>query len=121
MNFLCSSIRIGDREFTIHRPEVCLVGQDWVIDGNQDIPVALNSGRTLLVRNLLIHRQVFDRHDPNGPSQLVQAYHMYWYVTDGIAKPSYFRRDWLTVWDRVFQNRDHRWAYIAVMSAITRP
>jgi exosortase/archaeosortase family protein len=117
-NIFFSIVLSGVQQFTIHRPEVCLVGQGWVIDSHQDVPVMLDSGRALVVRNLLLHRQVIDA---RGQSHLLQAYHMYWYVTDGIATPSYLRRDWMTVWDRVFQNRDHRWAYIAVMSAITKP
>jgi hypothetical protein len=70
-----------------------------------------------VARNLLLHRLVID---PQGQSHVLQAYHMYWYVTDGIATPSYIGRDWTTVLDRVFHNRDHRWAYIAVMSAVTK-
>jgi exosortase len=108
----------GVQQFTVHRPEICLVGQGWVIDGHQDIPLALDSGHTLTVRNLLLHRQ---RIDALGQSHLLRAYHMYWYVTDGAATPSYLGRDWITVRDRIFQNRDHRWAYIAVMSAVTKP
>jgi exosortase len=112
-----SIVLSGVQQFTIHRPEICLVGQGWVIDGSQDVPVALDSGHTLVARNLLLHRLVID---PQGQSHVLQAYHMYWYVTDGIVTPSYIGRDWSTVWDRVFHNRDHRWAYVAVMSAITK-
>jgi exosortase len=117
-NIFFSIVLSGVQQFTIHRPEICLVGQGWIIDGHQDVPVALDSGHTLVVRNLLIHRLILD---PQGRSHLVQAYHMYWYVTDGITTPSYIGRDWTTVWDRVFRSRDHRWAYIAVMSAVTKP
>jgi hypothetical protein len=116
-NVYFSIVLSGVQQFTIHRPEICLVGQGWVIDGHRDLPLVLASGHTLMVRNLLLHRQAID---PHGESHLIQAYHMYWYVTDGIATPSYLQRDWMTVWDRVFCNRDHRWAYIAVMSAITK-
>jgi exosortase/archaeosortase family protein len=117
-NIFFSVVLNGVQQFTIHRPEVCLVGQGWTIDGYRDIPLTLDSGHALVVRNLLIHRLIIDA---QGRPHLVQAYHMYWYVTDGIATPSYIKRDWMTVWDRVFRSRDHRWAYIAVMSAITKP
>jgi exosortase len=105
-------------QFKVHHPEVCLVGQGWVIDGQRDEPIALASGRTLWVRNLLLHRQQLDR---EGHPHLVQAYHMFWYVTDGMTTLSYVKREWVTVRDRTLRNRDDRWAYIAVMSAITQP
>jgi hypothetical protein len=105
-------------QFKIHHPEVCLVGQGWVIDSQQDEPIALESGRTLWVRKLLLHRQQLDR---EGHPHLVQAYHMFWYVTDGLATLSYAEREWVTLRDRTLHNRDDRWAYIAVMSAITQP
>jgi exosortase/archaeosortase family protein len=116
-NIFFSIVLSGVQQFTIHRPEICLVGQGWMIDGYRDVPLTLASGRTLRVRNLLLHRQILDS---RGQPHTVQAYHMYWYVTDGIATPSYLERDWITVWDRVVENRDHRWAYIAVMAAITK-
>ncbi len=105
-------------QFKTHHPEVCLVGQGWVIDSQKDEPVPLASGRTLWVRNLLLHRQTIDE---AGRPHLVQAYHMFWYVTDGMTTLSYMKREWVTVRDRTLHNRDDRWAYIAVMSEITQP
>jgi EpsI family protein len=116
-NIFFSIVLSGMQQSTFHRPEICLVGQGWSIDQSHDIPIVLDSGHSLLVRNLLLHRQAVD---PQGHFHLVQAYHLYWYVTDNAATPSYLGRDWITVWDRILQSRDHRWASIAVMSVVTK-
>jgi hypothetical protein len=81
------------------------------------MPVQLDSGRTLWVRNLLVHRQQLDR---EGRPHLIRAYHMFWYVTDSATTVSFAKREWITVWDRALHNQDDRWAYIAVMSSITQ-
>ncbi len=51
---------------------------------------------------------------------LVKAYYMYWYVADDLTTPSHTARNWMSSWDRVVHNRDHRWAYVIAMSPITQ-
>jgi EpsI family protein len=112
-----SIVLSGVQQYTIHPPEVCLVAQGWSIVGQEDIPVQLASGHKLVVRNLSLQR---DAIDPQEQHRLVKAYYMYWYVADGLATPSHAARNWMSSWDRVVHNRDHRWAYVIAMSAITQ-
>jgi hypothetical protein len=45
---------------------------------------------------------------------------MYWYVADNLTTPSHLTRNLISSWDRVVNNRDHRWAYVIAMSPITK-
>ena len=111
-----SIVLSGVQQYTIHPPEVCLVAQGWTIVGQEDVPIQLKSGNQLVVRNLTLQRDAMDR---NQVHHLVKAYYMYWYVADNLATPSHMTRNWMSSWDRVVHNRDHRWAYVIAMSPIT--
>lgn len=110
-----SIVLSGLQQYTIHPPQVCLVAQGWNIVREEDVPIHLLSGREMAVRNLTIEREEVNARKDH---RLVRAYYMYWYVADGISTPSRATRNWLSSWDRIFHNRDHRWAYVIAMSSI---
>ncbi len=111
-----SIVLSGVQQYTIHPPEICLVAQGWSIVGQEDIPVQLTSGHQLMVRNLSLQRQALN--SDQKPITL-KAYYMYWYVADNLTTPDHLTRNWISSWDRVVHNRDHRWAYVIAMSPIT--
>ncbi|HEY0257971.1 MAG TPA: EpsI family protein [Candidatus Methylacidiphilales bacterium] len=113
-----SIVLSGLQQYTIHPPQVCLVAQGWTITKEEDFPVRLASGRQLVVRNLSIERPGTSE-DPLH--RRITAYYMYWYVADGITTPSHATRNLVSAWDRIFHNRDHRWAYVIASSVITQP
>jgi EpsI family protein len=112
-----SIVLSGKQQYTIHPPQVCLVAQGWTIAKEGDVPIRLKSGHELVVRNLSIQRDTISE---NKEHHLIHAYYMYWYVADGITTPSHTTRNWMSSWDRIFHNRDHRWAYVIAMSPITQ-
>ena len=116
-NIFFSIVLSGKQQYTIHPPQVCLVAQGWNIAREENVPIKLNSGHQLVVRNLSITR---DDISQDNVRHSVQAYYMYWYVADGITTPSHQERNWISSWDRIFHNRDHRWAYVIAMSPITQ-
>ena len=111
-----SIVLSGLQQYTIHPPEVCLVAQGWTIAGHEDIPIKLDSGNQLIVRNLSLVRSETDR---SGEVHQRKAYYMYWYVADGITTASHLERNLRSSWDRVVHGRDHRWAYVIAQSYIT--
>jgi len=111
-----SIVLSGLQQYTIHPPEVCLVAQGWTIAGHEDIPIKLDSGNQLMVRNLSLERTETDR---LGGVHQRKAYYMYWYVADGITTASHLERNLRSSWDRVVHGRDHRWAYVIAQSYIT--
>lgn len=112
-----SIVLSGVQQYTIHPPEVCLVAQGWTISGHEDVPIDLTSGHRLTVRNLFLQREALD---DQHRRLTVKALYMYWYVADNLTTPSHDERNWISSWDRIFHNRDHRWAYVIAMSPITQ-
>jgi len=112
----CSIVLSGAEQRSIHRPEACLVGQGWTIIGQDDIPIPLLSGHTLVARKLSLSRQKIG---PNNEPVSVRAFFVYWFVGQNVTTPSHFTRILLSNWDRVVHNRAHRWAYVSVFSFIT--
>lgn len=112
----CSIVLSGAMQQSIHRPEVCLVAQGWSIANQEDVPIQLDSGHRLTVRNLTIKKVYsFDQKQVT-----LTDYNMYWFVGENTTTPYHFMRIFLSSWDRIVHNRAHRWAYVTVSSPITK-
>ncbi len=106
----------GAERRSIHRPEVCLTGQGWTLLDSRTLPVEILPGRSLRVRDLLIEKTV---HLANGQPRVLRAHYVYWFVGTDVTTPSHFERVWLTAWDSVTRNVNHRWAYASVQAMVT--
>ncbi len=106
----------GAERRSIHRPEVCLTGQGWTLLDSRVVPVEITPGRVLRVRDLLIEKNV---HLADGRPRRLRAHYLYWFVGTDVTTPSHFERVWLTAWDSVTRNVNHRWAYASVLALVT--
>jgi hypothetical protein len=100
----------GAQRQSIHRPQVCLAGQGWVIQKEETIPITLADGRVQKVRKLTLVRT------HNG-DQIV-GYYIYWFVGKDKTTDDHFERILLTSWDRIVHRVNHRWAYVIVSSIL---
>lgn len=107
-----ASIVISGRErASIHRPEVCLVGQGTEIANQTVIDVSLDGRAPLRVKVLdLLHRTGSGA----APRAVASSYYAYWFVGLGRETPEHWQRMWWMATDRVLHNVAHRWAYISV-------
>ncbi len=110
---LTVSIVISSRErSSIHRPEVCLVGQGTDLAGRFTHTVPRPGGRPLEVTVLELMRNV---RRPDGTVASTPAYYAYWFVgTRGRETASHGRRMVWMAWDRIVRGEASRWAYVAV-------
>jgi len=78
--------------------------------------LSLADGNELDVMNLSLVRDV-----EVGPGDRRQLYanYFYWFVGKDISTPHHWTRVFLTSYDRITKNLNHRWAYVIVMSIIT--
>lgn len=106
----------GAERRSIHRPEVCLTGQGWTLLDSRTVPVEIAPGRELRVRDLFIEKTV---HFADGKPRLIRAHYLYWFVGTDVTTPSHLERVWLTAWDSVTRNVNHRWAYASVLALVT--
>ena len=110
-----ASIVLSGRErASIHRPEVCLVGQGSEIVDQSVLEVPIEGRSPLRVKVLdMIHR----RGGAAAPQAVYHSYYAYWFVGHGRETPEHWQRMFWMASDRVLHNIAHRWAYISVAAA----
>jgi exosortase len=106
----------GAERRSIHRPEVCLDGQGWTLLDSKIIPIEIAPGKTLYVKDLFIERLWMNR---SGQRKPLRAHYVYWFVGTDVTTPSNWTRVWLSSWDSVTRNVNHRWAYPSVSAWVT--
>jgi hypothetical protein len=112
-----SVVLAGAESRSIHRPEVCLIGQGWSIVDEKTVPVEITKGRTLYTRDLTIEGTFVTK--PGEPARRLRAHYVYWFVGTAFNTPSHSERMWHSTWDAVLHNVNHRWAYVSMMALIT--
>ncbi|HND61256.1 MAG TPA: EpsI family protein [Opitutaceae bacterium] len=106
------SVVLSGRDRTsIHRPELCLVGQGWTIMSSTSQDLAWKGGR-FPVTLLQVRREV---QTPRGPVIVPQLV-AYWFVGGDTIVGSHWRRLAVDAWNRVVHGRADRWAYVLVQA-----
>ena len=106
-----SIVMSGKERASIHRPQICLVGQgnEIVHSGVLDVPMDTRKPLDVMLLDMLRRGKT-----PSGQAYEVPTYYAYWFVGKGRETPYHVQR---LIWmgtDRIFHNKSHRWAYIAV-------
>jgi hypothetical protein len=106
-----SIVMSGRERSSIHRPQVCLVGQgnEIVKSAVIDIPMADRDPLGVMVLDMLRRWR-----SPDGRQGESESYYAYWFVGKNRETPSHVMRMIWMATDRVLFNRAHRWAYISV-------
>jgi exosortase/archaeosortase family protein len=102
----CEIVLTGAERSSIHRAEVCLLGQGWTIAGVDEVNVPVANGRAQHVKLLRLSK-VRD-------GQQLFGYFLYWYVGADRSTDDTFSRIFLTSWDQLTRGVNHRWAYVTV-------
>jgi hypothetical protein len=106
----CEIVLSGSQKNSIHRPQVCLVGQGWTILQEWPVTIRLPDGRKQRVRVLTLSRQMGER--------TAAGYFVYWFVGRDKTTDDHLTRILYTSWDRLTRGVNHRWAYIIVSGMI---
>jgi hypothetical protein len=106
----CEVVLSGAQRNSIHRPQVCLVGQGWTIIDERPLPIRLANQRTQKIRLLTLTRL------ENGKK--IDGYFLYWFVGKDETTDDHLQRILLTSWDRITRGTNHRWAYVIVSGII---
>ncbi|MEO7600360.1 MAG: exosortase, partial [Opitutus sp.] len=102
------SIVLSGRDRTsIHRPEICLLGQGWTIDRRQLVAAEPPLPERTLLGTTLI--------EPRTHREL-KTIVAYWFVnTDGVVA-THWQRFFRDAWNRLRHGRADRWAYVLVQA-----
>lgn len=104
----------GSERSSIHRPEICVVGQGHTIVNASDFTVNIGGGPPLRVRGLDLElKQVL----PGGETHAFRSCFDYWFVGNNRETPSHLQRLFWMSYDRVLRNVATRWAYVSVSTS----
>jgi len=106
----------GAERRSIHRPEVCLDGQGWRLLESRIVPIEITPGQVLEVKDLFIERVIVAK---DGSRKPLRAHYVYWFVGTDVSTPHNATREWLSSWDNIVRNVNHRWAYPSVIAWVT--
>ena len=109
--FLSIVLSGGDRT-SIHRPELCLVGQGWTVERATEHRFKFpgSVGNTFPATVLHVRREIATPRGKVVVPQLVA----YWFVGGDEVVATHARRLALDAWNRVVRGRADRWAYVLV-------
>jgi hypothetical protein len=104
-------ILAGADKRSLHKPEICLVGQGWTIAKSE--PVKLETvGGELEVMHLHLTRQI----QAGGEEPAFQrAHYVYWWVARDKSTPFSNKRLLISAYNNIFKNLNDRWGYPSVM------
>jgi exosortase len=107
---LLSVVLSGRDRTSIHRPELCLVGQGWTIDSSSRHRFGYPGGpdRGFDATVLAVHRNVTTSQGACSVPELV----VYWFVGDDRVVATQGGRMLYDAWTRLFRGRSPRWAYV---------
>ncbi len=108
----CSIVLEGSDVTSIHRPELCLKGQGWVLEKThvERIPIKATPEGAVRVSCIEAKRTIAL---PQGSTESRTVF-AYWFVGKDRLTPYHWQRILLTTKDRVLFNRNARWAYFLI-------
>ncbi len=109
-----SLVLSGRDRTSIHRPELCLVGQGWTITGRTRHVFLHPNGGDVPATLLRVQREHVDG---RGERRVVPALFAYWFVGDGVMEATHGGRLWRTAVNRL-RGRTDRWAYIVAQTLV---
>lgn len=100
----------GKERASIHRPQVCLTGQNREIVHSEVLKVPLVNHTPLKVMLLDMYQKI----EREGSTFEYTSYYAYWFAGKNRETPHHLMRMFWMASDRVIKNIAHRWAYISV-------
>lgn len=111
----CQIVLAGAEKRSIHRPEVCLPAQGWILQTGEVIPIELANGAKLDVMKLIISKRISLA---DGNQRELTSLFVYWFVGKETTTPSHIVRVLRTNLDMLLHNTNHRWAYVIVSAPV---
>ncbi|WP_175414857.1 exosortase/archaeosortase family protein [Nibricoccus aquaticus] len=123
-----SIVLSGKDRTSIHRPELCLVGQGWTIRGSERRELRLAggavrggaggevAGEKIEVTLLRIEREAVAA---DGTRTVVPAFFVYWFAGSDAVVATHRGMLWRGAMDRLRNGRADRWAYVVAQTLST--
>jgi len=109
-----SVVLSGQDRTSIHRPELCLVGQGWVIEKSERVEFLV--GETLPVTLLHLRRDAWTR---AGERHVLSALLAYTFVSEDEIDATHAGMLWKNAIHRLRHLRGERWAYVVTQTVLS--
>ena len=109
-------VLMGMDRGSIHKPEICLVGQGWKIDSDVSvltIPISGPSSYDLPVKRLIATKAF---QTPEGRTEVVRSVYVYWFVAENAITARHGERMWWTARELMRSGTLQRWAYVSCLA-----
>jgi EpsI family protein len=113
-----SVVLSGRDRSSIHRPEICLVGQGWTISARTEQQFHLPGGKPFSATLLRVRRVqaiAAGGARAGGPLEVPQVV-AYWFVSANRIVATHWQRFAVDAWNRVVHGQADRWAYVLVQT-----
>jgi exosortase len=108
-----SIVLSGRDRSSIHRPELCLIGQGWTLRSAEQRLLRTADGEEVAVSLLRIEREAVK---PDGTRVVVPAFFAYWFAGHEAQVATHRGMLWRGAVNRVTRGRADRWAYVVVQT-----
>ena len=117
-----SLILSGSDSRSLHRPEVCMKAQGWVITKREVVNLETTGGE-LMVMDLYLFRHLRTedgsfRLTENGEKIGQRAHYVYWWVGRDDSTPHAWERVLKSSMNNIFKNINDRWGYPSVFMMV---
>jgi EpsI family protein len=110
------SIVLSGRDRTsIHRPELCLLGQGWTISGRGSHVFAYPGGQGAGFEATVLQAGSRSAGVPGGRASAPQLV-VYWFVGGDRVVATHWQRLAIDAWNRIARGRADRWAYVLMQT-----
>ena len=110
----------ADMGNSIHRPERCLVAQDWSVSSSRRVKIPLPAGKPPLeVTALNVVNNHEYRADRNAAPVTLRRLNYYWFIGSQDITASHWTRTFIDIRDRLLHGDNQRWAYVTVAATVT--
>lgn len=117
---LLSIVLSGRDRTSIHRPELCLMGQGWTIEGASerrfDFPGRTDAGFPMTLLRVQREVSVPAARGKSPARVVVPQFVAYWFVSGETVVASHWQRLAHDAWNRVVHGRADRWAYVLMQT-----
>jgi hypothetical protein len=111
-----NAVLMGMDRTSIHKPELCLGGQGWLVDaassGETKVPMERPFAYDLPVMKLIANKQL----EKDGQKIPARAVYIYWFVADREFTARHTQRMWWMARDMMRTGVLQRWAYVTYFS-----
>lgn len=115
---LLNVVLMGRDRTSLHKPQFCLAGQGWSIDGLASAEDRIGMEKPIRYELPVVKLVATKPFEEGGQRQVARAVYVYWYVADGAlsASTSGFQRMWQMARHLLTRGEMQRWAYVTCMS-----